>query len=143
MLPKFPKLRSGVGAAASVMSNSVHPINIVRNKHPNRLNKHKFQGVILVEIDVKVVRQGANAILVFVFSHSNFPEHQFHATKRYIHVTKEVEEGRLFILAEDVIPAVSDGDIGPLAVDENNCTDVAEAKYAPILLLGRTLNLCL
>ena len=94
-----------------------------------------------MEVDAKVVRQGANAILVFVFIHFDFPDQQFYAAKRYIHVTKEGEEDRPFGLAEAVIPAVSAGDIGTLSVDENNRDDGAEENYAPILLSGRTLNL--
>ena len=49
-------------------------------------------------------------------------------------MTKEGEEDSIFVLAEAVIPAVSVGAIGPLAVDENNLADGAEAHYAPILL---------
>ena len=93
-----------------------------------------------MEVDTKVVRRGANAILVFVFTHFDFPDQQLYAAKRYIHVTKEVEEDRLFFLAEAVIPSTSAVGIGPLAVDGNNRADGAEANNAPILLSGRTSN---
>ena len=70
-----------------------------------------------MEVDAKAGWRGANAILVFVFTHFDFTDEQFYAAKRYIHVTQEGEEGSLFVLAEAVTPAVSDGAIGPLAVD--------------------------
>ena len=71
--PKSPKLRADVGAVASVMSKFVHPSRSILHKYPNRLKNHKPQGVICVEVDAKVVRRGANAILVFVFTHFDFP----------------------------------------------------------------------
>ena len=108
---------------------------------PNRTKNYKLQGVVLVEVDAKVVRWGADAILVFVFTHFNFPNQQFYAAKRYIHATEEGEEDILFVLADSVIPAVRSGGIGPLAVDENNHADGAEANNAPILLSGRTSNI--
>ena len=58
-------------------------------------------------------------------------------------MAKEVEEDRLFFLVEAVIPAINAGDIGPMALDENNCADGAEANFAPILLSVRMSNLCL
>ena len=64
-------------------------------------------------------------IVVFVFTYFDFPNQQFYTAKRYIHVTEEGEEDRLFVLVEAVIPAVSAGDIVPLEVYENNCADVA------------------
>ena len=56
MSPKFPELRYGVGAVASVMSKFVHPSRSICHKYPNRPKNHKLQGVILVEVDAKVVR---------------------------------------------------------------------------------------
>ena len=64
-----------------------------------------------------------------------------YAAKRYIHVTLEVEEDILFVLAEAVIPAVSAGAIGPLTFDQTNRADGVEANDAPILLSGRTSNI--
>ena len=87
MSPESSKLRAAVGAVASVMSKSVHPSKSSRDKYPSRTKNHKLQGVVLVEVDTKDVRQGANAILVFVFTHLDFPGQQFYAAKRYIHVT--------------------------------------------------------
>ena len=142
MLPKSPKLRAGVGAVASVMSKFVHPSKPIRDKYPNRPKNHKLQGVVLEEVDVKVVRWGANEILVFVFTHFYFTDQQFYSAKQYIHVIKEGTEDILFVLAEVFIPAVSAGGIGHLAVDGNNCTDGEEANDAPILLSIRTSNLC-
>ena len=89
MSPKLSKLRSVVGAVASVMLNFVHPSKPIRNNYPNRLNNHNLQGVVLVEVDAKVVPRGANEILIFVFTHSNFPDQQFYAAKRYIPVNYE------------------------------------------------------
>ena len=91
MSPKSSKLRSGVGAVASVMSKLFQPSKPVRDNYPNRPKNHKLQGVVLVEVDIKVVRRGANAILVFVFTHFDFPDQQFYAAKRYINVTEEGE----------------------------------------------------
>ena len=71
---------------------------------------------------------------------SIFPNEQFYAAKRYIHVTQEGEEDIFFVLAEAVIPAVRAGAIGLLTFDQTNCADGAEANDAPILLLGRTSN---
>ena len=70
------------------MSKSVHPSKSIRYKYPNRAKNHKLQGVILVEVDAKVLRQGSNAVLVFVFTHFDFPDKQFYAAKRYIHVNQ-------------------------------------------------------
>ena len=86
------------------------------------------------------MQRGSNAILVFFFTHFDFPDQKFYAARRYIHVTKEGEEDSLFVLAEAVIPAASAGSIGPLAVDVNNRDDGAEANDAPILLSCCTLN---
>ena len=88
MSPKSPKLLAGVGAVSSVMSKFVHPSRSILRKYPNRPKNHKLQGVLLVEVDAKVVRRGANAILVFVFIHFGFTDKQFYAAKRYIHVTQ-------------------------------------------------------
>ena len=100
----------------------------------------------MAEVDAKVVQQGANEILVFFFTHFDFPNQKFYSANRYIHLTVEGEEGSLFFLAEAVISAVSPGAIGPLAVDENNRSDdtdgnllqnvaeVAEALQPKILL---------
>ena len=63
---------------------------------------------------------------------SIFPNQQLYAAKRYIHVTKEVEEDRLFVLAEAVMPSSSAVGIGPLAGDGKNRADGAEANNAPI-----------
>ena len=87
MSTKSLKLRAGVGAVASVMSKFVQPIKSIFYKYPNRLKNHKLQGVILVEVDVEVVQRGANVILVFVFTHFDFPDEKFYAAKRFIHVT--------------------------------------------------------
>ena len=46
----------------------------------------------MVEVDAKVVRRGANTILVFVFTHFDFPDEKFYVAKRYIHVIQEGEE---------------------------------------------------
>ena len=95
----------------------------------------------MVEVDVKVVRRGANAILVFDFTHFNFTNQKFYAAKQYIHVTKEGEEDSLFVLAESAIPTSSAGGIGTMSVDGNNRANGAEANDAPILLSGRTPNI--
>ena len=128
MLPKSPKRHAGVGAVTSVMSKFVHPSKPTRDKYPNRLKYRKLQGVVLVEVYVKVVRRDANTIMVFVFTNSDFPDQKFYAAKQYIHVTEEGEEDSRFVLAEAVVPAASDGGIGPLAVGGNNLTDGAEAN---------------
>ena len=59
---------------------------------------------------------------------SIFLNEKFYAAKRYIHVTQEGEEDSLFVLAEDVIPAVSSGAIGPLTFDQTNRADGVEAN---------------
>ena len=87
MLPKLPKLHSGVGAVALVMSKYVHPSKSIRDNYSNRPKNHKLQGVVLVEVDVKVVRRGANAILVLTSPISILPDHQFYTSKQYIPVT--------------------------------------------------------
>ena len=94
-----------------------------------------------MEVDAKVVRRGADAILVFVFTHFDFPDEKIYAAKRYIHMTQEGEEGSLFFLAEACIPYVSVGAIGPLTFDQTNHADVAEANDSPTLLSVRTSNL--
>ena len=71
------------------MSNFVHPRKPIRDKYSNQPKNHKLQGVILVGGDVKVVRRGADAIPVFVFTHADFPDKQFYDTKQYIHVNQE------------------------------------------------------
>ena len=53
------------------MSKFVHPSKPIRDKYPKRPKDNKLEGFVLVDVDVKVVRQGANAILVFVFAHSD------------------------------------------------------------------------
>ena len=88
------------------------------------------------------MRRGADEILVFVFTHFDFPDKKIYSDKRYIHVTQEGEEDSLFVWSEAVIPAVSAGAIGPLTFDQPNRADGAEANDASILLLGRTSNLC-
>ena len=93
------------------MSKFVHPSKSISDKYSNWPKNHKLQGVVLVEVDAKVVRRGTNTILVFVFTHFYFPDEQFYDAKRYIHVTKESEEDSVFVLAEAVIPTVSAGAI--------------------------------
>ena len=89
-----------------------------------------------MEVDAKVVRRGAHAILVFVFTHFDFPKEKFYAAKRYIHVTQEGEDCSLFVLAEAVIPAVSAGAIGPLTFGGNNHADGTEANDCPDFTIG-------
>ena len=95
----------------------------------------------MVEVDAKVVWRGADAILVFVFTHFDFPDKQLYSAKRYIHVTQEGEEGSLFVLSEAAIANVSAGSIFPLVFDQTSCADGAEANNAPILLSVCTSNL--
>ena len=94
-----------------------------------------------MEVDAKVVRQGAYAVLIFFFTHTDFPDQHINTAKIYIYVTEEDEEDRLFVLAETVVSAVRSGVIGTMAVGENNHTDCAEANNALNLLLGRTSNI--
>ena len=82
MSMKSPKLCASVGAVASGISKFIHPSKSIFHKYPNRPNNHKLQGVILVEVDAEVVRRGADEILVFVFTHFDFPDEQFYAAKR-------------------------------------------------------------
>ena len=89
MSPNSPKLCAGVGVVVSVMSKFVHLSKPIRYKYPNRTKNHNLQGVVLVEEDVKVVRQGSNAIPVFVFTHANFPGQKLYAAKQYIHVNQD------------------------------------------------------
>ena len=77
MFPKFAELRAGVGAVASVMSKSVHPINPIRDKYPSRPKYHKLQVVVLVEVGAKVVRRVANAILFFSSTIPIFPTNNY------------------------------------------------------------------
>ena len=56
-------------------------------------------------------------------------------------MNKEGEEDSLFVLAEAVDPAASDGGIGPPEVGGNNLTDGEETNDAPNLISGRTSNL--
>ena len=91
MSPKLSNLRAGVGTVASLMSKFVHPSKLICDKYPNWPKKHKLQGAVLVEVDAKAVRRGANAILVFVFTHFDFPNQKFYAAKPYNHVTEEGE----------------------------------------------------
>ena len=84
------------------------------------------------------MRQGANEILVFVFTHFYFPNEQFYSAKRYIHVTQEGQDYSLFVLVEAVIPDVISGALGPLTVDQTNLADGAEGKDSPILLSDHT-----
>ena len=58
------KIRSGIGAVASVMSKLFHPRKPIHNKYPNRPKNHKLEDFFLVEEDVKVVQQGSDAIPV-------------------------------------------------------------------------------
>ena len=74
MSPKLQKLRAGVGTVALVMSEFVHPDKPIRDKYPNRPKNHKLWGVVLVDVDMKVVWRGANKILVFVFTPFGFPD---------------------------------------------------------------------
>ena len=104
MSPKSPKIHAGVGAVASVMSKLVHANRSILHKYPNRPKNYKLEGVILVEVDTKVVRRGANAILVFVFTHFDFTDEKFYAAKRYIHVAQEGEEDSLSVITEAFIP---------------------------------------
>ena len=94
-----------------------------------------------MEVDAKVVWRVANAILVFVFTHFDFPNKKFYAAKRYIHVTQEGEEDCIFVLAEAVIPSVSEGAIFTMKFDQTNCADGAAENNAPTLLSVRTSNL--
>ena len=96
------------------MSKFVHPSKLIHDKYPNQPKNQKLQGIILVEVDAKVMRRGSNAIMVFVFTHFDFPDGQFYAAKIYIHVTQEGEGDSLFVLEESFIPAVSAGGIGLL-----------------------------
>ena len=141
MSPKSPKLRSSVVDVASAMSKCVHPSKLIRHKYPNWPKNHKLEGDIFVEVDAKVVRREADAILVFVFTHFDFTNEQFYADKRYIHVTQEGEEDSLFFLAESIIPTFSAGAILPLTFDQTNRDYGAEEDDAPILLSVRTSNL--
>ena len=91
-----------------------------------------------MEVDTKVVWRGGNEILVFVFTHFDFPNQQFYAAKRYIHVTEDGEKDSLFFSTEAVIPAARAGVIGPMEVDGKNIADGEEANDVPILLSGCT-----
>ena len=132
-----------VGAAASVMSKFFHPSQPIFDNYPNHLNNHNLDGVVLVEEDVKFVRQGADEIRVLVFTHADFQDKQLYAAKKYIHMIQEGTQEILFVLPEDPVPAAGAGGIGALAVGRKYRTDGAEANDAPNLLSGHTSNLSL
>ena len=94
-----------------------------------------------MEVDAKVVWQGVNAILFFVFTHADFTDQQLYVANRYIHVTEKGTEDSLFILSEAFIPAAGYGGVGALVVSGNVLTDGAEANDAPKLLSARTSSL--
>ena len=83
---------------------------------------------------MKVVRRGADAIPVFVFTHSDFPDKKLYSANRYIHVTQEGTEESLFVLAWYPVPASGSGGIVALEVDKKYCTDGAEVNDAPNLI---------
>ena len=70
----LPKLYVVVGVVLSVMLKFVRTSKPISDKYPNWPKNHKLKGFVLVEEDLKVVRWGANAISVFVFTHANFPD---------------------------------------------------------------------
>ena len=123
------------------MSKFVHPRKLICDKDPNQPKNQNIEGIVLVEEDVKVVQQGANAILVLVFTHANSADKQLYAANQYIYVTQEGTQGGLFVLVEAPVPAEGDGCIVALAVDRNDCTDGTEANDAQNVLSGRTLNI--
>ena len=125
------------------MSKFVHPRNLICDKDPNQPKNQNIEGIVLVEEDVKVVQQGANAILVLVFTHANSADKQLYAANQYIYVAQEGTQGGLFVLVEALVPAEGDGCIVALAVDRNDCTDGTEANDAQNVLSGRTLNIYL
>ena len=71
MSQNLPKLHAFVGTVVSVMSKSVHSNKPICDKYSKLPKNHKLQAVVLVEVDVKVVRKGVNAIQFLFFTHSN------------------------------------------------------------------------
>ena len=68
------KLHASVCVVASVMSKFVLPSKPIQNNVPNWPNNYKLKGVVLVREDVKVIRRGVDAVLIFVFNHADFPD---------------------------------------------------------------------
>ena len=134
-------LCAGVVAVVLLISKFFHPSKTIFDKYPNRPKNHKLKRVVFVEEDVKFVRQGSNEILVFVFTHADFPNQQFYSAKWYIHVTQEFIEDSPFVLSKAPVTATGAGGIGALAVGRKDRTDDAEANDAPNLLSGCTPNL--
>ena len=94
-----------------------------------------------MEINVKVVRRGTNAIPVFVFTHADFPDKKLYSANQYIHVTQDGTEDSICVLYEAPVLSAGSGGIGALEVDRNDHTDGAESNDAPNLLLGCTSNI--
>ena len=90
------RLRHDIGAAGECVSRFIHPSNTVRDTYPNRPNKHKVLGLILVGQEIKVIRRGTEPVKVFTFWRKDIPNKVMYIAKRYVHVTVEGPQESFF-----------------------------------------------
>jgi hypothetical protein len=98
-------LRFGVGGVATCISRFVHPSKPIRDKYLNREKGHKLDNLKIIALQEKVIRRGAPAAKVYIFSHDDFPDQEFYASTRYVHLTQEGPEDGYFAEEGAVVPA--------------------------------------
>jgi hypothetical protein len=80
----------------------VHPSKPIRDKYVNREKGHKLENLKIIALQEKVVRRGTAATKVYVFLHDDFPDEEFYACTRYVHLTQEGPEDGYFAEEEAV-----------------------------------------
>jgi hypothetical protein len=98
------RLRVGVGGVGSCISRFIHPSKPIRDKYVNRPKGHKLENLTVIAEGLKTVRRGGGPTNVFIFSHGDFPDVEFYAARRYLHITEEGPEDGLFDQEEEVAP---------------------------------------
>ena len=95
-MPLIAQLHPGYGSKASVTSRMIFPSDLVRGKFPNKFQKERLEGIVLVLHENRDVRRGSPSINVFVVTHPDLPNKYLYATQRIFRIIEEVPEEDLF-----------------------------------------------
>ena len=76
----------------------IHLSALIRDKWPNRWQKERVEGLVLVGHDFRVMRRESPATDAFIMRHEDLSNKEFYTTKRMVHIIEEGPIEDLFIL---------------------------------------------
>jgi hypothetical protein len=96
------RLRLGIGAVCSVNLSKLHPQRVVEAKYVNFAHDYRVEGLLTLRIEKKQVNHRDQWCVVF--RHSDFPNQELHAVRKWCKVVTEGAEASF--LEEEEAPRI-------------------------------------